>query len=283
MVITPQDAATGAAKLWLSSPVAAGALSAAQPSASAEITRPGQQLQYTYDATVGDGAALLLSASNLSEATRLVHWAPGAVTEERLGYLTGTSFDATLRAPLTAGTHTVLLQPDEPATGHATATLLPDANGGPLTVSGGRKSVAITAAGQNAHYTFTGTKGQKVTLGLDTPPGPWAMSLWGPDGKWVYDATYMGATTVTKALSALPADGTYTLTINPDSMKTGTFNLGLTLPAAAPSKTTATQGPKPSDTLKTTSTKHTKPAAPTSTNTPCPHPPTTPTPPAITP
>ncbi|WLQ45627.1 RHS repeat-associated core domain-containing protein (plasmid) [Streptomyces laculatispora] len=258
VVITPQDAATGAAKLWLSSPVAAGALSAAQPSATGEITRPGQQLQYTYDATVGDGAALLLSASNLSEATRLVHWAPGAVTEERLGYLTGASFDATLRAPLTAGTHTVLLQPDEPATGHATATLLPDANGGPLTVSGGRKSVAITAAGQNGRYTFAGIKGQKLTLGLDTPPGAWELSLWGPNGKWLYDATYMGATTVTKALSTLPEDGTYTLTINPDSMKTGTFNLGLTLPAAAPSKSTATPGPKSNDAVKTASTKHTK-------------------------
>ncbi|MFJ6438288.1 RHS repeat-associated core domain-containing protein [Streptomyces sp. NPDC091416] len=260
VVITPGDAATGEAKLWLSNPVVAGTLSAAQPSASAEITRPGQQLQYTYNATAGDGAAFLLSASTLTKVTRVAHWAPGASTDVRLGYLSGTTFDATLRAPLAAGTHTVLLQPDEPATGHATATLVPDTDGGTLAIDGGRSSASITTPGQNAHYTFTGTKGQKLTLGLDTPPGPWELSLWDPTGKWLYNATYMGATTVTKALSALPADGTYTLTVNPASMKTGTYSLGLTTtPTAAPAKAAAKPVSHPSDTATTKSTTNPTP------------------------
>ncbi|MFD9601968.1 RHS repeat-associated core domain-containing protein [Streptomyces sp. NPDC059970] len=228
VTITPDHAAMGAAKIWLSNPVAAGTLSAAQPTAGGDITRPGQQLEFTYNAASGDGAAVVFSDSTLTKMARLAHWAPGASTDEGLGYLTSTTFDGALRAPLAAGTHKVLIQPDQPATGHATATLLPDADGGALNVDGGRKTAAVSTPGQNARYTFAGTKGQKLTLGLDTPPGDWELSLWGPDGKWLYDASYMGDTTVAKELSALPATGTYTLTVNPRSSKTGTFNLGLT-------------------------------------------------------
>ncbi|MFD0292840.1 polymorphic toxin-type HINT domain-containing protein [Streptomyces sp. NPDC127118] len=233
VVITPDNVATGATKLWLSNPVAAGELSAAQPTAGGDITRPGQQLEFTYNATAGDGAAVVFSDSTLTELAEVAHWAPGADKDERLGYMSGTTFDAALRAPLVAGAHKVLLQPDEPATGHVKATLLPDADGGTLIVDGGRKTASVTTAGQNARYTFTGTEGQKLTLGLDTPPSGWELSLWGPDGKWLYDAAYMNDTTVAKALSALPATGTYTLTVNPSSSRTGTFNLGLTTTLAA--------------------------------------------------
>ncbi|MEU8702411.1 polymorphic toxin-type HINT domain-containing protein [Streptomyces sp. NPDC048680] len=260
VVITSDDAGTGAAKLWLSGPVAAGTLSAAQPTAEGEITRPGQQLEFTYDATAGDGAAVVFSGNTMTEPAKLSHRAPGASTDELLGHITGPTFDAALRAPMTAGTHQVLVQPHEPATGHVTATLVPDTDGGVLAVNGGRKSVAITTAGQNAHYTFAGAKGQKLTLGLDTPPGAWELSLRGPTGTWLYDASFMGATTVTKALSALPADGTYTLTVNPASMKTGTYNLGLTATlAAATPRTAAKSVSDPSDTAKTKSTHNPTP------------------------
>ncbi|MFB7215581.1 polymorphic toxin-type HINT domain-containing protein [Streptomyces sp. NPDC056255] len=228
VVITPDNAATGEARLWLSNPVTAGELSAAQPTAAGDITRPGQQLEFTYNAAAGDGAAVVFSDSTVTELVRVAHWAPGADKDERLGYISDTTFDSALRAPLVAGTHKVLLQPDEPATGHVKATLLPDVDGGTLIADGGRKAASITTAGQNARYTFTGTEGQKLTLGLDTPPGDWELSLRGPDGKWLYDAAYMTTTAVTKDLSALPATGTYTLTVNPRFTKTGTFNLGLT-------------------------------------------------------
>ncbi|WP_405895230.1 polymorphic toxin-type HINT domain-containing protein (plasmid) [Streptomyces sp. NBC_01527] len=248
VVITSDNMPTGSVKLWLSNPVTAGALSSAQPTAGGEITRPGQQLEFTYNAAAGDGAAVVFSGSTLTKVARLAHWAPGASADERLGYLSSTTFDGSLRAPLAAGTHRVLVQPDEPATGHATATLLPDADGGALIVDGGRKTASITTAGQNAHYTFAGSTGQKLTLGLDTPPNAWELSLRGPDGKWLYDATYMGNTTVAKALSVLPATGTYTLTVNPGSSGTGTFNLGLTTtitaaPAADTDKATPKAGP----------------------------------------
>lgn len=252
VVITPDQGGTGTAKLWLSSPVKAGTLSAAQPTASGEVNRPGQQLEFTYQAESGDGAALVLRDSTLAGASRIAHWAPGASEAASLGSLSGTGFDAALRAPLTAGTHKVLVQPDTPAPGRATATLMPDAQAGSLTADGGRKPATITTAGQNARYTFTGTQGQKLTLGLDAPPGPWKLSLWGPNGKWLYDGTFMSVATTSKVLSALPANGTYTLTVDPAASAIGTFNLGLaTTPAAtapsannAPEQATGPEKPK---------------------------------------
>lgn len=234
VVITPDQGGTGTAKLWLSTPVQAGALSSSQPTAGAAITRPGQQLQFTYNAASGDGAALVMSSNTLPGSSRIAHWAPGATAAANLGSMTGTGFDASLRAPLSVGIHNVLIQPGTPAPGNTTATLLPDVQAAPLTVNGGKKPATITAAGQNARYTFTGTQGQKLTLTLDAPPAPWKLSLWSPAGRWTYDATYVGKTTLSKVLSALPEAGEYILTVDPATGSTGTYNLGLSAtPAAA--------------------------------------------------
>ncbi|MFI5769353.1 IPT/TIG domain-containing protein [Streptomyces sp. NPDC051658] len=97
VVITPDNVATGAAKLWLSNPVTVGELSAAQPTAGGDITRPGQQLEFTYNVAAGDGAAVVFSDSTLTELARVAHWAPGASVDERLGYMSDTTFDGALR------------------------------------------------------------------------------------------------------------------------------------------------------------------------------------------
>ncbi|MFW3477167.1 RHS repeat-associated core domain-containing protein [Streptomyces microflavus] len=243
VVITPDQGGTGTAKAWLSTPVQAGSLSSGQPTAGGTITRPGQQLQFTYDAAAGAGAALVMSGNTLPGSSRIAHWAPGATTAANLGSMTGTGFDASLRAPLAAGKHKVLIQPNTPAQGNTTATLLPDVQAPPLTVNGGKKPATITTAGQNARYTFTGTQGQKLTLTLDTPPGPWKLSLWSPAGRWVYDATYMTTTTLSKDLTTLPEAGTYTLTVDPATASTGTYNLGLTTTPAATKTPTDRQTP----------------------------------------
>ncbi|MER7999350.1 hypothetical protein [Streptomyces sp. NPDC095613] len=231
LVLEPSKAATGALTLWLSKPVNAGTLSASTPSVTGKITRPGQQLEFTVNATAGSGAAVVFDGTTFAKSSDVIHQAPGG-TEEDLGSLSKSAFDADLRAPLAAGAHRLLVRPKEPVTGTTKATLLPDVNGGTLSTSGIRKSVTIATAGQNAHYTFTGTKGQKLTLGLEKPPAAWQLSVSGPDGKWLVDGRTMSATAVSYALAALPADGTYTLTVAPNSLKTGTYSLGLT--AAAP-------------------------------------------------
>lgn len=77
VVITPDNVATGATKLWLSNPATAGELSAAQPSVGGDITRPGQQLEFTYNAAAGDGAAVVFSDSTLTELAEVAHSSTG--------------------------------------------------------------------------------------------------------------------------------------------------------------------------------------------------------------
>ncbi|MGQ4479328.1 RHS repeat-associated core domain-containing protein [Streptomyces sp. SAS_276] len=232
LLLEPQSAGAGGVTLWLSTPVRAGAMS--KTGTTGTITRPGQQLEYTVDAQAGDGASVAFSGTTLTGTTAIQVLTPGAAEPKWIAYLSTTDVD--LRAPLVAGTHRLLLQPAKPVTGSTTATLVPDLDAGTLTVGGGNRSATISAAAQNARFTFTGTAGQKLTLGVGaTPPDNWYLSIYGPGGTWLVDARYMTTATTSYALAALPATGTYTLTIDPALMKTGTFSIGLSTTTLASS------------------------------------------------
>lgn len=219
LLLEPQSAGSGSVTLWLSSPASAGALSSSGRTGT--ITRPGQQLEFTLNAQAGDGASVMFSNTTLTGTTTIQLMSPGASDPDYLGILSTSDVD--LRAPLTAGTYRLLLQPSKPVTGTTTATLVPDLAAGALTVGGGNKSAAITTSGQNARFTFSSTTGQNLTLGLGaTPPDAWYLSVYGPNGTWLVDARYMSTTTTSFALPALPATGTYILTVDPAAQKTGT-------------------------------------------------------------
>ncbi|WOX21439.1 RHS repeat-associated core domain-containing protein [Streptomyces solicathayae] len=242
VVITPSSAGSGNATLWLSKPVAAGALTGTTPK-TGTVTRPGQRLEFTLDATAGDGMGVALSGNTLG-TIRVLAAAPGSSTENDLTSVYSATGLAELKAPLAAGTHRVIVQPFGPTTGAVTATLLPDVNGGALSTDGTKRPAAITTAGQNAHYTFTGTAGQKLTLGLDAPPYYWYLTVTSPNGTKLVNERSMSDTTLSTDLPTLPETGTYTVVVDPWSLKTGTWNVGLTttaspLAAPAPKKTAA--------------------------------------------
>ncbi|WP_435212528.1 RHS repeat-associated core domain-containing protein [Streptomyces sp. bgisy034] len=230
LLLEPQNAGTGGVTLWLSTPARAGALS--ETARTGTITRPGQQLEYTLDAADGDGTAVVFSDTTITGSTRVALLEPGATEQTNLGYLSADEAD--LRAPLAAGTHRLLLQPSKPVTGSTTAKLVPDMQAGTLTVDGEARDATIGTAGQNARFTFTGTAGQELTGGLgSTPPYAWYLSVYGPDGEWLVDERYMSTSATSYALPELPADGTYTVTVDPASLRTGTYSIGLSSTAAA--------------------------------------------------
>ncbi len=233
LLFEPDKAATGGMTLWLSKPVLAGALSVSAPTAQGQITRPGQQLEFTVNASAGEGVAVDFTGTTLAGLSRLFHRAPGAAGEEQIDTLSSQALDADLRAPLAAGSHRLSIRPMDATTGRTNASLVPDIAGGNLEVGGAQRAATIITAGQNAHYTFTGTKGQKLTVGLKTPPYDWSMSVFGPDGKWLVDSRYMTSTKLADVLPVLPAAGVYTLVVNPQSRRTGTYTLGVSATAAA--------------------------------------------------
>ncbi|WP_329127177.1 polymorphic toxin-type HINT domain-containing protein [Streptomyces sp. NBC_01465] len=226
VLLEPTNGATGTGTLWLSAPVNAGALPANASPVTGALTRPGQQLLFTLQATAGEGAAVLISNSTFTGVTNIVTQTSAGASAGPAVTLTGATGETDLRPPLQAGTYQVLLQPAKPVSGNATASRVNDINGGTLTVGGARVPAAITAAAGNAHYTFAGTKGQKITTVVDAPPYDWELSVAGPDGKWLVDARYVAKATLSVDLPALTADGTYTVTVDPYSRATGTITLG---------------------------------------------------------
>ncbi|WP_455712983.1 RHS repeat-associated core domain-containing protein [Streptomyces phaeochromogenes] len=249
LLLEPNKAVTGSLTLWLSSPVTAGTLTDSTPTTTGNLTRPGQQLVLLVPATAASGKAVTFTNSTLG-STRIATETPDGSITKNASTLTAATGEVDLRAPLAAGTHRVLLRPDKPVTGAATATQIRDIDAGALIAGGAKRPAAITTGGQNAHFTFTGTQGQKVTVTTDTPPYAWDLSVANPDGTWLADARRITQTTTSLTLTTLPANGTYTLTVDPSGQATGTLSVGIT---AAVSSATERQPLRPRDNATTAS------------------------------
>jgi hypothetical protein len=117
--------------------------------------------------------------------------------------------DLDTQLPVT-GTYTVLVDPKNPA-GSLALTLSTDA-GGPLALNDPAVPVTLRS-GQNGRFTFDGTAGQRVGIGLTDSTFPCCsnVALLNPDGTTLASAcTECGGEIVTQ----LPAVGTYTIVID---------------------------------------------------------------------
>jgi RHS repeat-associated protein len=243
LTLSPADAGVGKVTPWLSVPQAVTV--SADQARTVQITRPGQQLDLKVDATAGSGGSFLLSGVTFGVSTLSVHAPAGDTRSYPDNTQISSAAEVDLRAPLTAGTYRIRVTPLNALTGQAVATYRPDAVGGKLTVGGPQNTATVTNPGQNALYTFDGTAGQRLTLNIAASPGSWKLSVWGPDGKWLYGGIPMSAGTTSYNFTSLPATGQYYLTAAPLSLATGTFELGLTATPAALLKDKARKAPKP--------------------------------------
>jgi len=136
------------------------------------------------------------------------------------------------------GLYTLVVDPNRLDTGSATLTLYDVVD---LTRSltpsaaGDATDLNLATPGQNAKVAFSGTAGQQVTVQITgSTVGNGYLQLFKQDGSEVYLGYWgMGFRTgdVTYTLPSLPADGTYTLVVNPHYELTGTMRLTLKLPA----------------------------------------------------
>jgi hypothetical protein len=135
---------------------------------------------------------------------------------------TGGGFVDTRTLPST-GSYAITVDPPNTTTGSATFTLYnvpPDVTG---TIAPGTGFVSsISAPGQNASYTFDGAAGQRISLKV----GPSTMSMGyvsitGPGGVQVVSRTIFSSFETFVDARALPATGTYTLSVDPYNDATG--------------------------------------------------------------
>jgi YD repeat-containing protein len=110
------------------------------------------------------------------------------------------------------GTYTIMVLPG-PYTGTAPLTLSQDLNLGAIQINGASVNITTARQGQRARLTFSGTTGQRLTIGTVNATRFATYAVLNPDGsQLVSQLLSSGSLTV----PPLPTTGTYTILMDPD-------------------------------------------------------------------
>jgi len=206
-------------------------------------TVPGQNGLLTFTGTVGQKISVLVSNVNGLDPGELDLLKPNGASL-LAAPITVTSAGAWLQ-PISlpvAGQYTILLDPQQANVGSADVNLytVPTDLSGTIT-PGTPLSIATTAPGQNARYTFTGTTGQRLSLNLTgVTITNVKVSILKPDGTTLSTKT-VGTSGGFIEPVALPVGGTYKVVVDPQSSYFGGITLGLYIvPADAPGTMSST-------------------------------------------
>jgi len=225
ILVDPAFGNTGNVTLTLSEEVTAAITVGGDP-VTVNLPRAGQRARVTFEGVAGQrlnvGMAPTAMSGNASVLT------PSGTTLISGGFgSVGTAID-TPPLPVT-GTYTVLVDPGGDSTGSLTLTLSEELTGS-IVVNGDPVTINITRAGQRARLTFTGTSGQRLSLGTTASTLASAnASILNPDGSTLVFPVGFGTPASAVDTPVLPATGTYTLFIDPNGINTG--NVTLTLSA----------------------------------------------------
>ena len=159
--------------------------------------------------------------------------------------LNGSSFNqsgigtATLQLPLT-GTYAIVIDPTYAHTGNATVTLSAEL-APPITIDGPPVVLNFDRAGMNARLPFSGTAGQRVSVGLSnvTLGAPCcidvgAVAIYKPDGTVLLSGMGFNQSNIGTPTVLLPVDGTYTIAVDPSYVFTGSATATLSSELATP-------------------------------------------------
>jgi YD repeat-containing protein len=200
-------------------------------SVTVTTTVPGQNGRVTFSGTAGQRVSLGQSGFNCLSSTTTVKNPDGSPLASTCG---GYFLDVQTLA--TTGTYTILVDPKDGGTGATTLTLydVPADVTGTITPGGAAVTVTTTVPGQNGRLTFSGTAGQRISLGQSGYNCFTATTtIQKPDGSTL--ASTCGGAFID--VQTLPTTGTYTILVDPIDVSTGSTTLTL---YSVPSDTTAT-------------------------------------------
>jgi subtilisin family serine protease len=165
----------------------------------------------------GHPAGVTVSAGDGSASIPLTPRGDGLYTGS---YVPAAAGPVTITATATTGSATA----NASSAGDVPATIAP---GGPAV------TVTTTASGQNAELVFSGRAGERVSaaltgvsMGTSTCCGA-VVSILAPDGSTVGSAKLVGTTGGFMDTRSLPADGLYTILVDPQGQATGSMTLTL--------------------------------------------------------
>ncbi len=185
-----------------------------------------------FDATAGQRASISVTNSSISNTVFTVYNPLGAV-------IANTTFNTSgglLETPTltVAGTHMISIDPSGTATGSVTFTLHNSSDVvGAITINGASVTMTTTIPGQNAAVTFSGTAGQRVSVGItNVTIGPSAccstfISIKNPDGSNLHAPMDVGTSGGGTNSVLLPVNGTYTILLDPKTSSVGSATLTL--------------------------------------------------------
>lgn len=213
-------------------------ISASGSPVSLTTTVPGQNMSLTFSGTASQRVSLRTQVdSGLNPGcSPLTLLAPDGVTQVYSNTCANPSFSDLLVLP-TAGTYTLLFNPNGTGTGTATFTLytVPADATATIPTNGTPVAVTTTVPAQNIRLTFSGTAGQQVSLQTQVDsglyPGCSPLTILQPDGMTQLYQNNCANPSFSGTLT-LPVAGTYTILFDSNGTTTGTatFTLTTTLP-----------------------------------------------------
>lgn len=225
IVVDPTGLATGSMTLTLTSPLT-GTIALDGAAVPLSLTKAGQTARYTFSGTSGQWLSLGLTSVTISSSTITLLKPDGTQLASTTVGTSGGGLEPPSTLP-TTGTYSIVVDPAGTNTGTITLTLMSYLSG-TLSLDGTATVSTISSIGQNARYTFTGTAGQWVSLGMTNVTLTLAtITLWKPDGtQWTSTSVGTSGGSL-DAPTALPTTGTYTVTVNPAAQYTGNITLTL--------------------------------------------------------
>lgn len=225
IVVDPSGLATGSMTLTLTSPFT-GTITLDGASVPLSLTKAGQTARYTFSGTSEQWLSLGLTSVTISSSTITLLKPDGTQLASTTVGTSGGGLEPSSTLP-TTGTYTIVVDPSGINTGNITLTLMSNLSG-TLNLDGTATVSTLSTVGQNARYTFTGTAGQWVSLGMTSVTiTSSTITLWKPDGTSMVGTSVGTAGGSLDLSTALPTTGTYTVTVNPAANYTGTMTLTL--------------------------------------------------------
>ncbi len=220
--VNPSGAVTGSVMLTVYnvSTEVPGTIALGGAAVPVSISTPGQDTTLTFSGTAGAQVSVGLSNNSIGCLTVSV-LKPDSTLLGSKSTCGSSDFLDNLSLPIT-GTDSVLLDPAGTNTGSVTVTLY-----NAMTVGGTAVPVTITTPGQNATLTFSGTAGQRVSLGLSANTMcVVTVTLRTPDGTPLGSkGTCISSNFIDTMV--LPVTGTYSIGVDPSGAVIGSVTLTL--------------------------------------------------------
>ncbi len=238
IVVDPSNTSTGTATLTLYAVPddVVGSITPGDPPVTVSTTSAGQSVKLMFEGTANQRVSLritnvVLTGGTSNRATIAIR-KPDGTTLGSTTVDSGGGFIDTRTLPVN-GTYTLLVDPNDTATGTVTLTLFdvpPDVSG-TIIPGGSAVTVTTTTAGQNGQLTFDGVINQRISLDITgvsvTNSGILSTTIRKPDGASLASNVVGNGSNGFIDVRVLPVTGTYSIFVDPNSFNTATVNLRL--------------------------------------------------------